>query len=186
MFGSIRTASAIRAAVVSIAPSPRLSSPFSWVKPGSSSLTGGCRHCRLFGMDAAAGGDHKAPKVHAEVYGTLDGHEGQRLAPVFIAHGMMGSAANFQSIAKALNKATGRQIVAYDARNHGNSFHSDGMSYQAMSEDLCNLILMLCCLVVTNSSRLTPTHQTSFSLRRCLLVSSSLSPLSLRVRLYGG
>lgn len=62
------------------------------------------------------------------------------LEPIFIAHGMMGSGANFASIAKQLHKKTGRKIVTYDARNHGTSFHCDTMSYPEMSSDLIGLI----------------------------------------------
>jgi len=62
------------------------------------------------------------------------------LEAIFIAHGMMGSGANFASTAKQLHKKTGRKIVTYDARNHGTSFHCDTMSYPEMSSDLIQLI----------------------------------------------
>ena len=62
------------------------------------------------------------------------------LHPIIIAHGMLGSASNWSSMAKSLNRKTGRAITTYDARNHGKSGHTDTMSYKNMSEDLVNLI----------------------------------------------
>lgn len=76
-------------------------------------------------------------RIASEVLGSSNNTS---LEPVFIAHGMMGSGANFASIAKQLHKKTGRKIVTYDARNHGTSFHCDTMSYPEMSSDLIELI----------------------------------------------
>ena len=47
---------------------------------------------------------------------------------------------NWSSIAKALARNTGRRVVAYDARNHGSSPHTDRMSYEDMAGDLEDLV----------------------------------------------
>ncbi|KAM9320286.1 sn-1-specific diacylglycerol lipase ABHD11 [Gastrophryne carolinensis] len=64
-------------------------------------------------------------------------------SPLVLLHGLFGSKSNFQSIAKALVHRTGRTILTLDARNHGNSPHSDIMSYQAMSVDVQQLLQQL-------------------------------------------
>ena len=43
-------------------------------------------------------------------------------------------------MAKALQRDTGRRIVAYDARNHGSSPHAERMSYEDMADDLVDLV----------------------------------------------
>ena len=43
--------------------------------------------------------------------------------PIVIAHGMLGSSANWTSLAKAMHKKTARRVVAFDAINHGQSPH---------------------------------------------------------------
>ena len=75
--------------------------------------------------------------LYSDVYGPPN-VEGK--TPLVIAHGMLGSGANFQSLAKAIHKKTTRQVITYDARNHGASFHSDSMSYTDMAADLVKLI----------------------------------------------
>ena len=47
-------------------------------------------------------------------------------SPIIIAHGMLGSAANWSTIAKAICWKSGRQVITFDARNHGHSAHSQG------------------------------------------------------------
>ncbi|XP_027467850.2 protein ABHD11 [Zalophus californianus] len=82
-------------------------------------------------------------------YKLLDG-EATRPALVFL-HGLFGSKTNFNSIAKALAQQTGRRVLTVDARNHGDSPHSPDMSYEAMSQDLQDLLpqlgLMPCVLI---------------------------------------
>jgi pimeloyl-ACP methyl ester carboxylesterase len=53
---------------------------------------------------------------------------------VIIVHGLMGSASNWQGIAKRL--ADDYRVLTVDLRNHGDSPHDDDMSYAAMVEDL--------------------------------------------------
>ncbi|XP_045850300.1 protein ABHD11 isoform X2 [Meles meles] len=74
-------------------------------------------------------------------YKLLDG-EAARPALVFL-HGLFGSKTNFGSVAKALAQQTGRRVLTVDARNHGDSPHSPDMSYEAMSQDLRDLLLQL-------------------------------------------
>lgn len=69
--------------------------------------------------------------------------------PVVIAHGLFGSASNWQSVAKAL--ADDYQVFSVDLRNHGRSPHDDDMSYRAMAADLKEFVDQHCgghaCLV---------------------------------------
>ncbi len=44
------------------------------------------------------------------------------------------------SISKSLHRLTGRRIIAFDARNHGGSEHTDTMSYAEMSTDIVELL----------------------------------------------
>ncbi|XP_014930508.2 protein ABHD11 [Acinonyx jubatus] len=74
-------------------------------------------------------------------YKLLDG-EAARPALVFL-HGLFGSKTNFNSIAKALAQQTGRRVLTVDARNHGESPHSPDMSYEAMSQDVQDLLTQL-------------------------------------------
>ena len=57
--------------------------------------------------------------------------------PLFILHGLYGSSDNWLSIAKMI----GENYTVYlpDLRNHGQSPHSDIMSYDAMRDDLLEL-----------------------------------------------
>ena len=61
-------------------------------------------------------------------------------SPILLSHGMLGSRSNWTSIAKQIHKRTGRRVVAMDARNHGDSPHTDQMCYASMAKDLERLI----------------------------------------------
>ncbi|MSU88228.1 alpha/beta fold hydrolase [Rhodobacteraceae bacterium 2CG4] len=63
---------------------------------------------------------------------------GPGAVPLVIAHGLFGSARNWNVIAKRLGDA--RPVVAVDMRNHGDSPWSDDHSYPAMAEDLAGVI----------------------------------------------
>ncbi len=54
--------------------------------------------------------------------------------PVIILHGLFGSARNWQGIARAL--AENYRVITPDLRNHGQSPHSDTMSYCEMANDV--------------------------------------------------
>lgn len=61
--------------------------------------------------------------------------EGQ---PLIILHGLFGSADNWQTLAKGF--AEKNKVVLVDMRNHGHSPHTDEMNYDAMAEDIYELI----------------------------------------------
>ncbi|XP_072043369.1 sn-1-specific diacylglycerol lipase ABHD11-like [Amphiura filiformis] len=73
-------------------------------------------------------------------YDVLEGDPGHDSSPIVILHGLFGSKNNWSSLAKKMNLELGRTVVAVDARNHGESEHNDEMSYEAMSQDIVNLI----------------------------------------------
>jgi len=54
--------------------------------------------------------------------------------PLLIAHGLFGSARNWGAVAKML--AAGREVVAVDLRNHGESPRDPDHSYGALAADL--------------------------------------------------
>jgi esterase len=58
--------------------------------------------------------------------------------PLFILHGLFGSADNWQTHAKKL--AEHYTVYLVDQRNHGHSPHSDVMNYDVMAEDLLELV----------------------------------------------
>ncbi|MHA3976301.1 alpha/beta fold hydrolase [Halovulum sp. GXIMD14794] len=58
--------------------------------------------------------------------------------PLLIAHGLFGSARNWNVIAKRLSDS--RRVVAVDMRNHGDSPWFDEHTYPAMAQDLAEVI----------------------------------------------
>ncbi len=58
--------------------------------------------------------------------------------PCLIAHGLYGSARNWNVIAKTLCKT--RPVITVDMRNHGQSFHDSSHSYGDMADDLARVI----------------------------------------------
>jgi esterase len=62
--------------------------------------------------------------------------QGQR--PLLIAHGLFGSARNWNVAAK--NLATTRDVVTVDMRNHGESAWFDTQTYPDMADDLAQVI----------------------------------------------
>ncbi|WP_232822925.1 alpha/beta fold hydrolase [Oceanibium sediminis] len=61
-------------------------------------------------------------------------YDGPGDVPLVIAHGLFGSARNWNVIAKRLS--TDRPVVAVDMRNHGDSPHDPDNSYAALAADL--------------------------------------------------
>lgn len=61
--------------------------------------------------------------------------------PIMILPGLLGSTDNWRSISQQL--APHHTIYLVDHRNHGKSFHSDVMTYEAMAADVCELIAAL-------------------------------------------
>ncbi|XP_065291545.2 sn-1-specific diacylglycerol lipase ABHD11-like isoform X1 [Dermacentor albipictus] len=61
--------------------------------------------------------------------------EDQR-SPIIILHGLFGSKNNWKSLSKAMINATKRKVYALDARNHGESPHTEEMDYILMANDV--------------------------------------------------
>lgn len=72
--------------------------------------------------------------IHKEVL------KGDQPGQIVIAHGMLGSSSNWSSLSRRIHKETGKTIVFYDARNHGQSEHTETMNYPQMAEDMKSLI----------------------------------------------
>lgn len=96
---------------------------------------------RVPAAPSSSGRSGAEPRSVPLSYKLLDG-EAARPALVFL-HGLFGSKTNFNSIAKALAQQTGRRVLTVDARNHGDSPHSPDMSYEAMIQDLQDLLPQL-------------------------------------------
>lgn len=62
--------------------------------------------------------------------------------PLVIAHGLFGSASNFNTLGRALS--ADRPVVLVDMRNHGDSPWDDDVRYSAMAEDLARVIERHC------------------------------------------
>ena len=62
------------------------------------------------------------------------GNTTQAAPPVLILHGLFGSSRNWQTFAQHLSRD--HQVFTLDLRNHGNSPHSDSMSYTLMAADV--------------------------------------------------
>ncbi|MCW8831714.1 MAG: alpha/beta fold hydrolase [Colwellia sp.] len=57
---------------------------------------------------------------------------------VVLIHGLFGSLENLNMVAKILAKQY--CVTSVDVRNHGNSFHQQGMSYEDLAQDIINLL----------------------------------------------
>jgi len=68
-------------------------------------------------------------KLNFDHYG-----ENSENSPLIIIHGLYGSASNFRGLAKTY--AQYYHVYCVDLRNHGNSPHSDEMSYPLMAADV--------------------------------------------------
>ncbi len=62
--------------------------------------------------------------------------------PLLIAHGLFGSARNFNTLGRRL--ATNRRVVMVDMRNHGESPWDDDVTYPAMATDLAAAVDQHC------------------------------------------
>ena len=67
---------------------------------------------------------------------------GEQDPPLLIAHGLFGSARNFNTLGKRL--AMTRRVVMVDMRNHGLSPWNKDNSYHAMADDLADAVQRLC------------------------------------------
>ncbi|KAF0302260.1 Protein ABHD11 [Amphibalanus amphitrite] len=60
--------------------------------------------------------------------------------PIYIMHGLLGSKSNWNILSKSIHLKTQRKIINTDARNHGDSPHSEQMDYGVMAQDVTKLI----------------------------------------------
>jgi esterase len=67
---------------------------------------------------------------------------GESGPPLLIAHGLFGSARNFNTLGKRL--AATRRVVMVDMRNHGQSPWNNDNSYPALADDLAQAVRRLC------------------------------------------
>ena len=58
--------------------------------------------------------------------------------PLLILHGLFGSSKNWQTLAKQF--AEHFTVFSVDMRNHGDSFHDPEMNYEAMADDVRDLV----------------------------------------------
>ncbi len=63
---------------------------------------------------------------------------GEGAVPLIIVHGLFGSARNWRVLQKRLSAH--RRVVAVDLRNHGDSFWDADNSYEALADDLAEVI----------------------------------------------
>jgi esterase len=57
---------------------------------------------------------------------------------IVLIHGLFGSLENLNMVAKSLSQDY--CVTSVDVRNHGNSFHQQGMNYQELAQDVINLL----------------------------------------------
>lgn len=69
--------------------------------------------------------------LHSKISGDKPKH-------LLIFHGLFGQSDNFATLSKQF--AEFYTVHAIDLRNHGRSFHSDDMSFEAMSDDILNYL----------------------------------------------
>lgn len=62
--------------------------------------------------------------------------------PLVVMHGLFGSKQNWKSLCKAIQQKANpyRKVIAVDARNHGESPHTEHHSYEHMAEDIYELL----------------------------------------------
>uniref|UniRef100_A0A2A4JMA9 sn-1-specific diacylglycerol lipase ABHD11 n=1 Tax=Heliothis virescens TaxID=7102 RepID=A0A2A4JMA9_HELVI len=63
--------------------------------------------------------------------------------PILVLHGFLGCMRNWQSMCKRITGHTNRTVIAVDARNHGDSPHTDSHSYIDLAADVSKLITKL-------------------------------------------
>ncbi len=75
------------------------------------------------------------PLVNHKIYGENNAHS------LYILHGIFGMLDNWHLAAQQLSQQF--KVITFDARNHGKSFHDADNSFQAMVEDLKDLMVSL-------------------------------------------
>lgn len=71
-----------------------------------------------------------------------DSDDHQQLTPVLLLHGLYGSRKQFRELGRALHEGGRRRRKVYvlDARNHGESPHTEGHSLDEQAEDVVNFM----------------------------------------------
>ncbi|CAF0767230.1 unnamed protein product [Didymodactylos carnosus] len=59
---------------------------------------------------------------------------------LIITHGLFGSKTNWRSLAKAFSERGRLKVVTVDLRNHGDSPHTESMTYDDMANDLLEVV----------------------------------------------
>ena len=72
-------------------------------------------------------------KLHHTVHGNGE--------PIIMLHGLFGSSRNLRSIADSLSERY--KVITVDLRNHGQSGHTDSMTYMEMADDIILLMEQL-------------------------------------------
>uniref|UniRef100_A0A1B0ASW5 sn-1-specific diacylglycerol lipase ABHD11 n=1 Tax=Glossina palpalis gambiensis TaxID=67801 RepID=A0A1B0ASW5_9MUSC len=62
------------------------------------------------------------------------------LSPLIIMHGLFGSKQNWRGVGRALASKMNRKVITVDARNHGNSPHTDDHGSKSMAADIVQLM----------------------------------------------
>lgn len=79
-----------------------------------------------------------AGDIYPDMLNTIITGEPAETTPLVIVHGLFGSARNWNVIAKRLS--AGRQIIAVDQRNHGDSAWAAPHDYPSMAADIAEVI----------------------------------------------
>lgn len=75
--------------------------------------------------------------LHSKIYPQVENSTAPQ-KDLLIFHGLFGQSDNFATLAKQF--AEFYTVHAIDLRNHGRSFHSENMSFEAMAEDILNYL----------------------------------------------
>nr|CAG4645590.1 EOG090X07NZ [Lynceus sp. MCZ IZ 141354] len=111
----------------------KLSSSFLRVLTGHSSKSIRSLHCSRV----------RSLKMAYSSYESTNPEVISSLPPLVIMHGLLGTRSNWNSLAKAIHAQTGRKVITVDARNHGDSPHSDEMNYEVLASDIEELLVDL-------------------------------------------
>jgi len=69
-------------------------------------------------------------------YGPLVADYDGEKPPIIVMHGLFGNKSDWHDLSEAIRKTTRRKVIAPDARNHGESPHTEELDYDSLTEDL--------------------------------------------------
>ncbi len=78
---------------------------------------------------------NKSPQLNSQQLNYRQRGQGEHL---ILIHGLFGSLENLNMVAKTLSQYY--CVTSVDVRNHGNSFHQEGMSYAVLAQDVITLM----------------------------------------------